>query len=422
MAESDEQFEPEIDGFPVDLTPERIKGRDSVELLASEFLDRTRNGDSVTIEDYVAKYPQMETQIRELFPTIMMLEQWKGEREAECLRRQLPESFSIEQLGDCEIVREVGRGGMGIVFEALQGPLKRQVAVKLLPWRFSAVPRWRERFEQEALTVARLKHPNIVPIYSLGKHEGYAYFVMQFIDGVGLDVIIRRLLDVKGVKYSDEIRQRNLASGTSPNSATHGFQHQELRRDSWSGFAKVAVQVSQALNHAHAEGVLHNDIKPANLLLTAAGRLSVTDFGLAKSLEDAGEERRVTGTLRYMAPERFNLDHDARSDLYSLGVTLYELATQRPFVQAEDRTEMIRIICEDDACRPRLLNREIPKSLETIILTAIDRNPDQRYQKASEFTADLLRFINGKTVRGHGTSRFQRSWNRIRTAFGRNNS
>ncbi len=419
MPEPDEQFEPEIDGFPVDFSPERVHGRDSVELLATEFLDRTRAGEPVTIDDYVTKYPEMEDQIRELFPTIMMLEQWKGEREAECLRRQLPESFSIKEFGDCEIVREIGRGGMGIVFEALQGPLKRQVAVKLLPWRFSAVPRWRERFEQEALTVAKLKHPNIVPIYSLGKHEGYAYFVMQFIDGIGLDLVIRRLRDVNGVRYSDEIRHKPTSNSTS---VTHGFHHQELRRDSWSGFAKVAVQVSQALSHAHGEGVLHNDIKPGNLLLTSAGRLSVTDFGLAKSLEDAGEERRVTGTLRYMAPERFDLGHDARSDLYSLGVTLYELVTQRPFRQCDDRTEMIRQICEEPPCLPRTYNREIPKALETIIMTAVERDPEDRYQKASEFTGDLLRFINGKSVQGRGNSRLKRSWTRLRSAISRDKS
>ena len=420
MTAQDDQFEPELDGFPVDMNTGRIQGRDAVELLATEFIERTRLGERVTIDDYVEKHPQFEQQIRELFPMIAALEQWKTEREADCLRRQLPESFEIKQLGDCEIVREIGRGAMGIVFEGLQGPLKRRVAVKLLPWRFSAVPRWRERFDSEALTIAQLKHPNIVPIYSMGEHNEYAYFVMQFVNGVSLDHVIRRLRENAGVVYADEIghgqQDAESINTNSPQLSTAGgFQHRELRSDSWSGFAKVIVQVAHALAYAHGEGILHNDIKPANLLLTPAGRASVTDFGLARNFEEANEgENRLTGTLRYMAPERFEFQQDQRSDLYALGVTLYELVTQQPVFRAEDRAELIHQICHHVPRRPRILNREIPKALETIILTAIARNPDDRYQKASSFATDLLRFINGRTVEGHGSSLFQRTVRRFR--------
>ncbi|MDA1016128.1 MAG: serine/threonine-protein kinase [Planctomycetota bacterium] len=420
MTEHNDQFEPELDGFPIDMSPERIQGRDAVEVLATEFVDRSRRGERVTIDQYVSKYPQFEHQIRDLFPMIAALEQLKTEREAECLRRQLPESFEIKQLGDCEIVREIGRGAMGIVFEGLQGPLKRRVAVKLLPWRFSAVPRWRERFESEALMIAQLKHPNIVPIYSMGEHDEYAYFVMQYVHGVSLDCVIRRLRENAGVIYANEVEQlgHGLEVGvTNSQQSLRGgdFQHRELRRDSWSGFAKVVVQVAKALAYAHGEGILHNDIKPANLLLTPAGRASVTDFGLARNFEEAGEgENRLTGTLRYMAPERFELRQDQRSDLYSLGVTLYELATQQPVFRADDRSELIHQICTDIPRRPRILNRDIPPALETIILTAIARDPDERYQKASLLATDLLRFINGKSVLGHGSTLLQRTVRRFR--------
>lgn len=407
---TDDAFEPELDGFPTEVDPRHVRSREQLEVLATEFADKAREGQRPSIEDYVRRYPQLEDQIRELFPMVAALEQWKSDRESELLRNQLPRDFQIRQLGDCRIVREIGRGGMGVVFEARQGSFDRRVAVKLLPWRISMVPQRWERFQREAQTFARLKHANIVPIFSFGRHDDFAYYVMQYIEGASLSRVIAELRDRPSVSFGRLVSSRTESDDEGLGTAS-GAQR-GLKRDSWKQFARIAVQVAQALRHAHRQGVLHNDVKPANLLVDATARVWVTDFGLAEELDATDTDDRVTGTLRYMPPERFEGRSDETSDIYSLGITLFELVTREPAFDASDRSELLTEIAAGSLRPPRDVDREIPVALEAIILKATARQADERYLTAGDFASDLLRFINGEKVRAKPRRRWLRGFRR----------
>ena len=396
----DDAFEPELDGFPTDLDPRRVRSRVQIEVLASEYAENARLGKNPSIDSYVERYPEMAVEIRELFPMVAALEQWKSDRESEVLRAQLPDQFKLKQLGDCRIVREIGRGGMGVVFEAVEGSIERHVAVKLLPWRISMVPHRQERFEREAQTIAKLRHANIVPIFRFGRHDDYAYYVMQYVESVNLGHIIGALSERQQVSPALEIRNET-GSTEEPTDQSPGHSARKgLKHDSWKAFARIGLQVAQALRHAHRKGVLHNDVKPGNLLIDAAGKVFVTDFGLAEPInpESSEVDETVNGTLRYMAPERFQGICDETSDVYSLGITLFELVTQQSAFDTERRVGLINAITQGEIRQPADLSREIPTDLAAVISKAISEKPDDRYQSAGEFASDLLRYINNERV------------------------
>ena len=437
MSDSQDQGDPsgdfgaQLDGFPAPSEQAHVS-RLPIEVLVSQYVDECRAGMEPDIEDYASRYPDLADDIREFFPLLTAMEDWKGEREASSLRKHIPHDFAIERLGDCKIVRELGRGGMGVVFEAIEDG-GRRVAVKLMPWKGDTVPRWKERFEQEARMAARLRHRHIVPIYRYSKYQGYCYYVMKMIDGVSLDRIIERLKQTEGVVYADEIRQIQADTETSVTSANEDGKSNDapkirdprrrLRRQSWTMFARLGVQAATALQHAHNEGLLHNDIKPGNILLDAAGEVWVTDFGLARPLEpDASDTpARLAGTLRYIAPERFLGQCDGQSDVYSLGASLYELVTLTSLFPAANPNELQRQILEDEPVRPRRLNSQVPRDLETILLKATEKHPPQRYQSAKELADDLSLFTKGKRIKARRPSsvghvmNLWRGWVRRRT-------
>ena len=373
--------------------------RDPIEWLATEYLDALRRGETPTAQDYAAAYPDQAEQILELFPLITALEDWKTDREQVVVRGPMPEKFDFEQLGDCRIIRELGRGGMGVVFEGEQSPIGRRVAVKLLPWKMGAKSRWRERFQQEARTVAALKHPHIVPIYRFGEQDGMAYYVMQMVEGVGLNRLIERLREGRGIittadiasDFSGDLGEESHADLIAK--AAAGV----LRRNAWKGIARIAYQALDAIRYAHRQGVLHRDIKPANLMIDIRGFVWVGDFGLAVAREDAsGGRASLAGTLRYMAPEQLEGQVDERSDIYAFGLTLYEMCALRPAFEAKDKQELIELILSRPPPRPRKLNREVPRRLEQIILRAIRPNVDERYQTADDLLRDLRSFLGSR--------------------------
>jgi eukaryotic-like serine/threonine-protein kinase len=396
----EDAFEPELDGFPTDVDPRRVRSRVQIEVLASEYADKARQGQNPSIESYVERYPDMEAEIRDLFPMVAALEQWKSDRENEVLHAQLPDQFKLKQLGDCRIVREIGRGGMGVVFEAVEGSIERHVAVKLLPWRISMVPHRQERFEREAQTIAKLRHANIVPIFRYGRHEDYAYYVMQYVESVNLGHIIEALSERRQVSPAQEIRDEIGDSASDDSPAAGTSERKGLKHDSWKAFARIGLQVAQALRHAHRKGVLHNDVKPGNLLIDAAGKVFVTDFGLAEPLnpESSEVDESVNGTLRYMAPERFQGICDETSDVYSLGITLFELVTQQSAFDSDSRVGLINAIVAGEVRQADELSGEIPADLASVIAKSISLEPDHRYQSAGELASDLLRFINEERV------------------------
>lgn len=422
-----------LQGLPEPVDESGLRSREPFEILATQFSEELRQGLRPSIELYARRYPPHAERIREIFPVLAMLEQARSEKESAAFRYNMPDTFPFTSIGGCDLLCELGRGGMGIVFQARDEQSGHIVAVKVLPWRVSIAPEWKQRFENEAKIAARLRHRNIVPVFRSGIDRGYCFCVMQFVDGVGLDEIIQRLQQSDGVVYQDEIlrtqqdrpsgfvRSGQLRQGPDEQQMVSGdsdpARRRRLTKDAWNSLARIAVQIAQAVRAAHAEGVVHNDIKPANVLLDGEGRVWVADFGLSQWSPQAGHgsllyripsgnpaedqsdhPRRLAGTLRYMAPERLLGQSDARSDIYSAGMTLYELTVLRPAFPETNSESLIRAILETEPPAPRSIVRGMPVDLETVILNCIARSPADRYQTADAFLADLLVFGNGGHV------------------------
>ncbi len=430
-SDGSEETEFHLLGIPTEDENNELRSRVPFELLATQFVEELRTGKGPSVENYARRYPPHAANIREVFPVLAMLENARIEKEGQSIRRNMPERFPFTRLGNCELLTELGRGGMGVVYQARDLQSNHLVAVKILPWRVSIVPEWVERFEREARTAAKLRHKNIVPVFRYGQENGYCYFVMQFVNGVGLDRIVARLQQTDGIMSVDEIRlqqAQRLPAGRDA-IATHEKQTEadsvekskrRLTRTSWSNFAKVAIQATQALRAAHKAGILHNDIKPANLLLDAEGRVWVSDFGLSQPLTPMATkslDRTVAGTLKYMAPERLLGQQSAACDIYSLGATLYELCLQRPVFDHPDRDELMRMVMEETPDRPRDICREIPRGLETIILNCLAKHPTDRYPNADAMLADLLRYSKDKSVSSTYRSSFSGFFRAIRNSI-----
>ena len=353
----------------------------------------------------------------------------------------------LERLGDFRILREAGRGGMGVVYEALQESLARRVALKVLAAHAVPDPVQVKRFEREARAAAHLHHTNIVPVFGVGEHDGLHYYVMQFIDGMGLDHLIdqikllrtakpahageaspdlgesRRRTDPTATAIVNSLLTEHFGSAspladerssidaagpaallTKTGSAVLSTQSPDLKSESvpvspevstvtasdavyWRSVARVGLQVARALAYAHSQGLFHRDIKPSNLLLDAHGTAWVADFGLAKAIEGENITHTgdIVGTIRYMAPERFRGHCDARSDVYALGLTLYEMAALRPAFDQIARQTLIRQVMEEAPARLRKIIPSVPRDLETIIQKAMAPDLTGRYQTSGRW-------------------------------------
>lgn len=333
-----------------------------------------------------------------------------------------------EPLGDFQILRELARGGMGIVYEAVQMSLGRRVALKVLPFAATFDSRQLQRFKNEAQAAALLHHTHIVPIYAVGCERGVHFYAMQLIEGQSLAAVIKRLRDDAGLSVggppdgnlssyvlgeSGPGREAGSGPGTkSGPAALHSTADVSASLTSGASrsgaqffrrAARLMVQAAEALEHAHQLGVVHRDVKPANLLVNSAGNLWVTDFGLAQLQADNGLTRSgdVLGTFRYMSPEQTagqRAGLDARTDVYSLGATFYELVTLEPAFDGETRPELLYQIIHKEPRPPRQVNHAIPPELETIILKAMSKNRAERYATAAEFGADVQRFLDNQPI------------------------
>jgi WD40 repeat protein/serine/threonine protein kinase/Flp pilus assembly protein TadD len=456
--------------------------------LAEEFLDRYRHGERPPLKEYTDRHPDLANEIRDVFPAMALMENialadesiGEGAGGRGPCRTGSPGS-SPSQLGDFRIIREVGQGGMGVVYEAEQVSLGRHVALKLLPRQVIRDAKLRQRFEREAKSAAKLHHTNIVPVYGVGEHEGTPYYVMQFIQGLGLDEVIAELARMSpggapptssqpirrsgaaraaarsmmtgefGAAAHDEesakpdpaaatltavgalidppaaevpmtgsghgtaarrVDTAVLSSVTLPGQSESGTGRKSKKLTYWQSVARVGVQVADALEHAHRQGVIHRDVKPSNLLLDLAGTVWVTDFGLAKAddqqnLTHTGD---ILGTLRYMPPEAFEGLADARGDIYSLGLTLYELVTLKPAFDEKERLRLVKQVTEEEPPPLRKLRPDVPRDLETIIYKAIEKSPAHRYQTTADFAADLQRFLDDEPIQARRTTARERVW------------
>lgn len=344
-----------------------------LEEAVNRYMEELADGRQPDQQAYLTAYPQLARSLRGVFKTL-------GFIEAAGKSLGAPTLEAGSRLGEFRILREIGRGGMGVVYEAVQTSLNRRVALKVLPPNVMLSPNALERFHREAQTGGRLHHTNIVPVYAVGEQQGINYYAMQFIEGRSLAYYLRT------------VRERP----------------HEVSRDHFRRVARWGQQVAEALDHAHSQGVLHRDIKPANLMLDKQDNVWVFDFGLAR-IEDnptITETGDLLGTVRYMSPEqagggRQPVDH--RADIYSFGATLYELAAFVPAFEDESRARLLEHVIHEEPQPLRQIMPSIPRDLETIIQKCMRKPPDQRYQRALEIAEDLRRFIDGEPIRARPT-------------------
>jgi serine/threonine protein kinase len=417
---------------------DHLAGADPFGQIADEFVEAFRQGKHPSVEEFARRYPEHADEIREILPTLVLLEKAKSAEVPGDQRRQgqaAAAAAPLRQLGDYQILREVGRGGMGVVYEAEQESLGRHVALKVLPLSAIASPTYLERFRREAKAAGRLHHTNIVPVYGTGEHEGTPYYAMQFIRGEGLDKVLADVRRLRGQpseaaavalpvqssiaqslltgqfaipfsEASDQPREGTAAAPTSARSVS-GPEANYYR-----AVARIGVQAAEALAYAHSQGVLHRDIKPSNLMLDQQGTVWITDFGLAKAegSEDLTQTGNIVGTLRYMAPERFEGHSLPQSDVYALGLTLYELLTLRPAFDDPNQARLIEKVFTETPLPPRKIDPRIPRDLETVVLKAIAPDRARRYQTAAEMADDLKRFVEDRPVLARRVSTAERLW------------
>jgi serine/threonine protein kinase len=390
--------------------------RDPVARLLDEFLAARRRGEEVDVAAHSARAGERADELRDLIESAVMLEDLKSARP-----RGLP-MHAPQVLGDYRIVAEIGRGGMGVVYEAEQMTLQRRVALKVLTQTLRSESRL-TRFKREAQTAAKLHHTNIVPIFGVGAQDGVHYFVMQLIVGRALDEVIRALRgDARADRPPSRVRSGTLAlSATSAAEALRAGAFAERPQSGEVGpgdaayfrsVASLGLQVADALTYAHAQGTLHRDIKPANLILDAHGVLWVTDFGLAKVIEDETFTHTgdLVGTLQYMAPEQLSGHADERTDVHGLGLTLYELATLRPAFVADSKGELVEKVKNFEPPAPSRVRQGVPRDLDTIIRKAIAKDPSHRYAAAAELRDDLERFLQDRPIRARPVSGIESAW------------
>ena len=433
--------------------------REPVEVLAEDFVDRHRAGERPTIQEYVEAHPELQDEIEVIFPAVLTLHQIDPRKSdldsgiaSEAGRVVDAEDLEHTQIGEFRILREIGRGGMGVVYEAEQPSLNRRIALKLLPERISATGSRKARFAREARAVARLHHTNIVPVYNVGADGDLLYYTMQYIRGDSLDNVIAVLREngstadnVSGSDPKTPTAAQSAGGASVPKSAdaadiansicgpyqaeasgsanvrptsksqaqrdtailgktdTRPLSGAAMKRDIKDFFlnaARIGAQAADAVEYAHMQGILHRDIKPGNLLLDEKGRVWLTDFGLARLEEEASltETGDIIGTLRYMAPEVFNGVNDTRNDVYSLGLTLYELVSLEPAFDETERHVLLRRVMSGETTSLIKQRPDVPADLATIIEKSIATNADARYQSVGELRDDLRRFLDDQPI------------------------
>ncbi|MEX2140204.1 MAG: protein kinase [Pirellulales bacterium] len=431
-----------------------------------ELLDRCladiQAGRSVDRDALLADNPELADELGDYLDSLRFISAFRGADEPVAI--DLVQS--LRTLGDYRLIRELGRGGMGVVYEAEQISLSRRVALKILPFASVLDPRHLQRFKNEAIAAAQLAHPHIVDVHGVGCERGVHFYAMRLIEGQTLAAVIEAMRlaaagtaamecgDSSPLSFSSDDASRANATVIeiqSDDKSSHSKDtvvaalstlRAERPRDFYRRVAELGIQAAEALDHAHQMGIVHRDIKPSNLMLECSHlarshlaprdgalmshhaerddytsldppKLWITDFGLARIQADAGMTLTgdLLGTLRYMSPEQAEgksafLDH--RTDIYSLGITLYELATLRPAFPADDRQTLLRQIANDEPPPPRKLNAAVPAELETILLKAIAKDPAERYVTAREFADDLGRFRDQRAIKARPPTVWQR--------------
>lgn len=347
---------------PIDISFERV---------SELFLKEIRSGTKTSADVFARAFPHLRERILAEFPSMAMLEFSLSKGASALSKIKVGETV----IGGCLIEAEIGQGSMGVVYRAFQTDLNRRVAIKVLRLHGDDSGAIADRFELERHAMARLEHPNIVPVYSFGRDFG-SYLIMKWIDGHSLHDLQEGNCDYRAQSIFNEI------------------QHD------WKRLASLAYDIASGLQHSHEQGLIHRDIKPGNLLFDKSGKIWITDYGLAKVFDLAKSLSRTgdaIGTPRYMAPEQLRGVCDARCDIYSLGVTLYELASGKKAWEDTSLTTLLSKKATLDLPNIKSLNPDVPDGLAKIIMKACAFAPEDRYQTCRELQVVLERFRAGVT-------------------------
>lgn len=376
--------------------------------LLAEIGDHLQAGEHERVEAIIDAHPHYAARLRRIVPAMQAMAELGTDEASAAPVSAAPRLEG--RLGDFQILGELGRGGMGIVYEALELSLGRRVALKVLPFASMLDERQLARFQHEARAAALLKHPGIVSVYSVGCARGVYYYAMELIEGQSLAGLLLARKQAQTAKSQDlDAGRPNSDKPAAPSSSAETQPVAALStevasedKNWWRQVAELGRQAAEALEHAHERGIVHRDIKPSNLLVGPRGHLWVADFGLAQvagegNLTMTGD---LLGTVRYMSPEQARGERalDPRSDVYSLGATLYELLTGRPAFPTTDRQQLLRQISEEEPTPPRQLDKRIPADLETIALKAMAKGSSERYQTAAALGEDLRRFCDEQPI------------------------
>ncbi|MDA7908903.1 serine/threonine-protein kinase [bacterium] len=398
-----------------------------LEQIVEHFTNRLRAGEHPAIADYQSRYPKFKDEIEDLLASVAMIEQLKSDpTNSPAKSRSLDEVSGLEQIGQYKINGEIGRGGMGVVFEAVHESLGKRVAIKVMPTPLINSKNFVERFKREAQSAARLHHTNIVSVFGVGEGEGYHYYVMDLIEGQTLGAVINGFnashpLSTKIDRYETRVDisgEQTIAINASPPSEKISVTSHEktktpetptgssqarpsMKANHYRWAARIAADIANAVAFAHDADLLHRDIKPSNIILDQKGQVWITDFGLAKdtrsdiNLTKTGD---VIGTPQYLSPESLEGKYDCRSEVYCIGLTLYELATLQPAFNNGTTAEVIRAIATSSPPSPRKISPSIPIDLSTIIEKSISRNAEERYPTVKDLQRDLIAFVEDRTI------------------------
>jgi tetratricopeptide (TPR) repeat protein len=399
------------------------KPQKDIEQAVQQFVDAQLRGENPNIDEFVKQYPGLEDQIKQRIQNL---------REIDGLFNSLltpddsdfqdtPAEHNLigQKLGDFEILKLIGRGGMGAVFLARQISLDREVALKVISDISGARGKSLERFKREAKTLAKISHPNIVPIYEVGEQGPYSYFAMEYIKGVSLDKILAGIRNAKpGSKASDVMHKRLEVQAEVYTKKTAEAFGVEIDTEYIVNISKIIISIASALDYAHKKGILHRDVKPSNILIDSDGTAKLVDFGLAKA--DTQQSITLTeeffGTPSYVSPEQIRKPQmvDCRSDVYSLAATYYECLTLRPPFEGNTVNETLTSVISREAVPPKKYCPRLSADFNTVLLHALEKSPEDRYQTVAEFAADIENVLEFKPITAKRPSITHRAYKTLR--------
>ena len=397
-----------------------------IEQAVQQFIDAQLQGQELNIDELVKQYPEFEDQIRQ---RIRNLDKINGL--FACLMQADDSDFAAEltehslvgqKLGDFEILSLSGTGGMGAVFLARQVSLDREVALKVISSVGGAQAKNLDRFKRESKVLAKISHPNIVPIYEVGQHRPYFYFAMEYVKGVSLDKILNSIRNAKpDDKASDVIRKCLEIQDSVYNnnlSEDDGSKGAEIDTDYIVEICRIIVSVASALDYAHNKGILHRDIKPSNILIASDGTAKLVDFGLAKgqTQETITIKGEFFGTPNYVSPEQIRKPEtvDCRSDVFSLAATYYECLTLHPPFSGDTVNETLTQVISREAVPPKKYCPRLSTDFNTVLLHALEKSPEDRYQTAGDFVADIRNILEFKPITAKRPSITRRAYKTLR--------